>query len=107
MLRKVICDKCGNGFKIKRIKTKKFKDRTEGNIFIQYFNCPSCKEKYVTTIQNDEDRNIRRNRRKLRASLSSVTDLGEIEAIEEKIRKLDLKLKSRSDHLRFFFADRV
>lgn len=49
----VNCDKCSQTFEIKP-KSKKVKDDIKEN----YFQCPHCKEKYITYYSNNESRSI-------------------------------------------------
>jgi ribosomal protein L31 len=56
--KEVICDCCGNTFKIKKLKTKWIND----NVQKIYFTCPYCKQEY-TPFYTDE--RIRKNQKEI------------------------------------------
>lgn len=104
---KTHCDKCGKSFRIKP-KTRTVKI----NIKETYFRCPHCKEKYIAFVMDGACRKLQREIKKLQqskiASASSYTDkkitedeyIKAIDAIENKIKQLQVELESKMDKLK-------
>lgn len=105
--RPVLCEECHKSFKIKRLKTKQHRDGVEGLLKIQYFECPDCKKKYVTFIENDKIKKMMQERNKLVSKIKRATqenNITKIEDLEKERRDKDSRINTVRKDLLFFFS---
>ena len=66
MIHNLVCDSCKTEFNVDDEKLLKV---TEGDIEVQYFECPKCERKYIVFTTNERMRELVEKRRLLAAQI--------------------------------------
>lgn len=102
-MKTVICNKCAHEFKIKKIKKKLVQDGLEGKVTINYFTCPKCLEKYTSFVENEELRNLIKEKTKIYSGIGQLKDPEKIEAAFKRFEELEKKAKGILNRLKLKF----
>jgi hypothetical protein len=100
-----ICDKCSKQIVVKKTKKKQYTDGDKGKVYVHYFVCPHCLERYPFHAESDEINKLVKEQQYLRKEIPKTIDV-DVEKIDELYRGMDenkKKIKALQNEYKLLF----
>lgn len=98
-----ICDSCTHTFKIKKIFKKLVTCGIEGQVTVEFFECPKCQKRYTTFVSNQELRRLIKEKKQIYSRIRGMKDPVEVEKAYKQFEELEKQAQKLHNRLKLKF----
>ncbi|KYC94377.1 hypothetical protein B4102_3598 [Heyndrickxia sporothermodurans] len=100
---KCICDKCSKEIVVKQTKKKLYTDGEKGKVYVHYFVCPHCLEKYPFHAESDEINKLTKRQQVLRKKIPKTIEVEEIDELHQEMDDNARQIKALQNEYKLLF----